>query len=269
MTDDGGRRKIKSVDRSAEILESIWELRGATVTELAEHTDLTPGTVHTHLATLRDWRLVRKEGTQYDLGYQFVVLGEYVRNSSTLHRHGRQVADNLADDTGESVHLVTEDDGMEVILYESFGQNAVGTEFYIRNREIMARHLHYSAAGKAILAHLPRERIVDIVDRHQLVQRTEETITDVETLFDELERVRERGFARNDEEGVRSMRAVGSPVLDRDGDPIGAISLSAPVSRLRGETFEEAMPERVMEAANIIEVNIQTEGIEHGRFDPN
>lgn len=262
MTNENERRKIQSVERSGEILDAIRTLRGATVTEIADHTGLTPGTVHTHLATLRDRRFVRKEGGTYDLGYQFVVLGEYVRNRDRLHRYGREVADDLADETGEIVHLVTEDDGMEVILYEAFGRNAVGTDFYIRNREFMTRHLHYSAAGKAILAYLPRDRVVEIVDRHGLDQRTDETIDDLEALLDDLDRTRERGFARNDEEGVRNVRAVGAPVLDDADDPIGAISLSAPTSRLRGDAFEEAMPARIVEAANVIEVEIQTGDIE-------
>lgn len=268
MTRENDRRKIQSVERSGEILAAIRTLRGATVTGIAEHTGLTPGTVHTHLATLRDRRFVRKDGRTYDLGYQFVVLGEYVRNRDPLHRHGREVADDLADETGEVVHLVVEDDGMEVIVYEAFGRNAVGTDFYIRNREFMTRHLHYSAAGKAIMAHLPRDRVVGIVDRHGLDQRTDETIDDVDDLLEDLERTRERGFARNDEEGVRNVRAVGAPVLDGTDEPIGAISLSAPTSRLRGEAFEETMPERVVEAANVIEVEIQTGDIERTQLGP-
>jgi DNA-binding IclR family transcriptional regulator len=267
MSEDGGRR-VKSVDNAADIVESLRALRGATVSELAERTGLSPGSVHTHLATLRDRGLVRKDDRTYDLGHQFLVLGEYVRNHAPLYRHGREVADGLADDTGEAVHLVVEDDGMEVILYESFGQDAVGTEFYIRNREFVDRHLHYSAAGKAILAHLPRDRVAEIVDRHGLVERTGQTIGDVETLFADLERVRDRGFAVNDEEGVQGLRAVGAPVLDTGNRPIGAISLSAPTSRLGDDPSTGSTPERVMEAANVIEVNVQTGDIERGRFDP-
>lgn len=267
MTEDGGTRRVKSVDNAVELLEGLRALRGGTVSELADRSGLSPGSVHTHLATLRDHGLVRQDGRTYDLNYQFLVLGEYVRNHDPLYRHGRGVADNLADDTGEAVHLVVEEDGMEVILYESFGQDAVGTEFYLQNREFVDRHLHYSAAGKAIMAHLPADRVTEILDRHGLVERTDATIGDADRLREELDRVRERGFAVNDEEGVRGLRAVGSPVLGRDDTPIGAISLSAPTSRFSGETFTVTVPERVMEAANIIEVNVQTGDIERGRFE--
>ncbi|WP_152043125.1 IclR family transcriptional regulator [Salinigranum salinum] len=267
MTRDDDGRRIKSVDRTVEIMEGIHALGGATVSELAERTGLSPGTVHTHLSTLDDRGFVRKVDGRYDLGYQLMVFGEYVRNHSTLYRHGREVVDGLADETGDAVHLIVEDDGLEVILYESFGQDAVGTEFYIQNREFATRHLHYSAAGKAILAHLSRERVEEIVERHGLPGRTDRTVGDVDVLFEELERVRDRGFAVNDEEAVRGLHAVGAPVLDRYKEPIGAISLSAPTSRHRNDAFADEAVERVMEAANIIEVNVQTSDIEQDRFE--
>ncbi|MFC6734436.1 MULTISPECIES: IclR family transcriptional regulator [unclassified Haladaptatus] len=251
-------RKIQSVDRAVELLESIQDHDGATLTEIAEATGLSPGTVHTYLSTLEDHCLVRKDIHEYYLGYRFVLAGEYVKNHNTLYRHGRKVVDNLANKTGESVHLIIEDDGLEVILYESFGKDAVGIEFYIKNRENSDRYLHYSASGKAILAHLPRSEVNNIIDKHGLMAKTPNTITNPDKLAAELETIQERGFAVNQQEAVIGIRAVGAPILDSQRDPIGAISISAPSSRLKRNTFVEEYPEAVMEAANIIEVNVQT-----------
>lgn len=104
-----------------------------------------------------------------------------------------------------------------------------------------------------------------IIDRHGLPGRTDRTITDRERLYEELETVRERGFARNDGEEVRGIRAVGAPILTGDDSVLGAISISGPESRLQGDRFEEELPTRVMSAANVIEVNLNT-AVEESQF---
>jgi DNA-binding IclR family transcriptional regulator len=109
--------------------------------------------------------------------------------------------------------------------------------------------------GKAILAHFPEKRVRDILDRHGLPKITEHTVDDEETLFEELEQIRQQGYARDLEERVRGMRCVAAPIL-RDGEVLGAVSVSGPASRMQGERFETEIPDHVMGTANVIEVNI-------------
>ncbi|MFC7165181.1 IclR family transcriptional regulator domain-containing protein [Halospeciosus flavus] len=89
-------------------------------------------------------------------------------------------------------------------------------------------------------------------------RRTEHTITDREAFEDELERIRERGYSTNDEEDLLGVRAVGTSILGPDGDVLGALSVSAPASRLDGERFDDEFPRKVTETVNIVEVNLQT-----------
>ncbi|MDX1745706.1 MAG: IclR family transcriptional regulator C-terminal domain-containing protein, partial [Halobacteriales archaeon] len=102
---------------------------------------------------------------------------------------------------------------------------------------------------------LPEDRIESILAKHGLIARTEATITDRETLFEELRTVRERGYALNDEEKLRGLRAVGAPILGQDGRPLGAISVSDTTRNMYDERFREEIPDRLMGTANIIEVN--------------
>jgi DNA-binding IclR family transcriptional regulator len=118
-------------------------------------------------------------------------------------------------------------------------------------------YLHHLSAGKAILARLPEERVEAIIDKHGLVERTENTITTRAELYDELETVRERGYAYNDGEEVDGLRAVGAAVSGPDGEVLGAISLSGPKSRMRGERFDQGIPQAVKETADVIEFNIK------------
>lgn len=242
-------------------MEALRKSGEATIAELSEMVDLSPGTIHTHLATLQSEGFVTQNEGKYQLGYQLLTLGEYVRNHTELFRAGKEVADQVADETGESTHLVIESGGSEVVLYESFGERAVGTDFYVRNREDPERYLHCSAAGKAILAHLPEERVDEIIEQNGLARVTQNTITDRDELQSELEEIREKGFALNDSEQVMGIRAVAAPIHKETTDTStvsGAISISAPLSRLQSDRFEEEYPDKMRNAANIIEVNLNT-----------
>lgn len=251
-------RQIKSVDRACQILEALGTRDGATVSELSDDIDLSGSTIHSHLSTLKEHGFVSQDETLYGLGPKLLILGEHVRNTSLLYQAGKEEVDALAEETGECAHLVTEHNGLEVSIYESFGEDAVGKEFYIKNREDPNRHMESTAAGKAILAHLGEERVEEIVDEHGLVEKTENTITDVDELHSTIETIRERGYAVNDEEEIPGMRAVAAPIFDGGGTVIGAVSVSAPVSHMKGEQFTETIPESILDTKNVIEINLET-----------
>lgn len=255
---DEGQRTIRSVDTALQVLEALRSLDGATLGELSEEVDLSKGGLHTHLTTLREHGFVEHRGDSYALGRRFLTFGEYVRNSVPLYRAAKGEVDELSTETEECVHLITEEDGQESILYESFGDRAVGREFFLKNREAMGRYLHYSAAGKSIFSQLDEDRVHEIIDEYGLPAVTQHTITNRDEFMTEIREVRERGFATNDEEDLLGIRAVGSPILGPDGDVLAALSVSAPASRLRGERFTEELPHIVKEYVNIIEVNLQT-----------
>lgn len=263
---DESPRTLKTVERTAEIIKALETLDGAGVTELASHLDMSKSSVYHYLATLRQEDFVVKEGERYELGLQLLLAGEYVRNRNVLYRYGKEEVEELAEETGEYANLFTEQHGKGINLYKVRGSDAVGSG-YQTDKLQQPDQLHCTSTGKAILAFLPEDRVDDILDQHGLPERTANTITDRDTLFDELDAVRDRGYAYNDEEEVEGLRAVGAPVIDRDGNVLGSLSVAGPTSRLQGEAFAEDLPEKVQRAANVIEVNINmaTHGTESTR----
>ncbi|WP_458209222.1 IclR family transcriptional regulator [Haladaptatus sp. NG-SE-30] len=248
-------RTLKTVTRAFDIVRALEELDGARVTELADHLDMSKSAVYNHLATLRENKFVVQDGNTYSLSLQFLLFGEYVRNQNVLYETGKPELERLAEETGEYAHLATEQHGLSVNLYKVKGEKAVGSNYQTSKLQ-KPDYLHSSATGKAILASLPEERVDEIVDRYGLARKTGNTITDRDELFAELERIRERGYAYNDEEEIEGLRAVGAPICDRDGAVLGAISVSAPATRFSGNRFEETIPELIRQTANVIEVNI-------------
>lgn len=262
MPENTSGRMIRSVANACNLIELLRESDGATVTELADQLDLSPGTVHTYLATLREFGYVVGADRGYRLGPELLTLGEYVRNHSAFYQASANQIERLAEETGECAHLIIEHDGQLYALYERFGENAVGVEYHNRKRERPLTHLHCTAAGKAILAHLPDDRVEEIVAEFGLPQNTPNTITDPDDLFAELADIRKQGYSFADEEQMENIRAVAAPVTLPEGTAAGALAISGPVARLQGDRFREQLPERVVNAANICEVNLQTESLD-------
>jgi len=90
-----------------------------------------------------------------------------------------------------------------------------------------------------------------------LPSMNENTITDPDKLFDEFETIREQGYAINDQEEIIGTRAIGAPI-ENNKALYGAISISGPKSRFTFDRLHDELSEQVLEAANIISVNITT-----------
>ncbi len=250
-------RRLKTVETTISIVEGLEELDGAGVTELADHLGLSKAAVHNHLSTLARHHFVVQEGEEYSLGLRFMALGEYVKHQNALYQAGQNEVDELAERTGEYGHLMAEQHGMGYHVHKAQGAEAVAEAYHDLNLE-KPYHLHHSAIGKAVLAFMPDDRIEAVIDQYGLPKRTENTITDRETLYDEIERTRIRGYAVNDEEEIQGLRAVGAPIQTSTRGLVGAVSVSGPVSRMKGEWFEAELPELVLQTANVIELNLET-----------
>lgn len=255
MTEHDERERpgaVKSDKRLLRILGGLKELDGAGVTELSNYLDIPKSTVHNHLSTLYDSKFVIKQDGDYHLGLRFLDLGETARLNRVESERIKRKVESLAERTGERAQFIVEEHGYGVYIYRSKGKNAVSTDSRI------GRHitLQASSAGKAVLAHLPGERVEQILEEIGLPAETENTITDYDELIDELELVRERGYATNKEESTPGLRAVGSPILWPDGSVVGALSISGPTHRLKGDMLEQELPDLIMGATNEIELNI-------------
>lgn len=261
MTGDSENRKIKSLERAQLIIEYLRQADKATLTEIADSINLNPGSTYTYLSTLQSMGFIIKNNKEYRLGPELITLGEYVRNQSNLYQAAKKQVDKLAEETGEAVHLMIESNGRGIALYEKLGTEAVGTDYHQRLRQQAHQHLHCTASGKAILACLSDQQVNNILDKQELKALTPNTITNKSVLFEELERVQERGYAINDEEEVLGIAAIGSSVCDQDGTVLGSIAVSTPKSRMEQEGFEEELIEKVKRASNVSEVNVQTDDL--------
>jgi DNA-binding IclR family transcriptional regulator len=249
---DDAKNPVMAVKRTVAILERVAELGEAGVTELADNLDVTKGTVHNHLATLEEHGLVIRNGEKFRLGLRLFEFGERTKSHHKIYDVGVPEVDTLAEETGELGNLLVEEQGRGIYLYRARGDDALSLDTGIGSRV----YLHQTGLGKAILAHLPEERVDEIIDEHGLEPSTEQTRTSRDTLFEDLEQIRERGYALDTEERAEGVRCVAAPVITNDGVVRGAVSVAGPVSRLRGDYLETTVPDMVKRTANVISINL-------------
>ena len=137
-------------------------------------------------------------------------------------------------------------------VHRETGSEAVNPSFDVGEYE----YLHAVALGKAMLAHVPEARVDDVVNEHGLPTYTENTVETREELFEHPERVRDRGDAVDDEERVRGVRCIAGPVL-RDGEVVGAMSVSGLKHRMTDERLEEELDD-LRRSVNVVEVNARS-----------
>jgi len=259
-------KRIKTTQQSLEILKEIGDVGGASITEIAESMDVSKSTAYKHLRTFAENGFLRKEGETYKLGFGLVNLGEAARTSLPSIQKIEETVDELTERTGEEVDFVVESNGRIVAISESYNDQVnfdvdlEGRAGY-RARTGTYYHMHSTAPGKAILSQLPKKRVRSIIDRWGLPELTETTITDEESLFTELEQVRQRGYAIGDEEFASGVRSVAQAVRLPDNSVLGAICIFGPTYRINGPVLELELPEVLEESVKTLESEIDEGGL--------
>ncbi|EMA39021.1 IclR family transcriptional regulator [Halococcus hamelinensis] len=244
---------VQTTETTIAVIGALVELEPAGVSAVADRVGIPTSTAFDHLKTLEHHEFVVGNDRKYRLGTRFLSIGGRHRSTDELYRVAEPEIAKMAYKTGEHANLVVEEFGKGVFLAKVKGEDAFRLDTYIGKRV----NLQTTSAGKAILSCLPDERIEEIIDRHGLPAVTPTTITDRGRLFEEIDRVRERGFATDDEERIQGVRCVAAPLRDGEGGVIGAVSISGPKSGMRRDRFEETIPDLVLRTANVIEVNMK------------
>lgn len=244
---------VKSDETLLSILDVIRNDGPVRLSAISGEVGVAKSTVHNHLQMLENRDFVTLTDDGYELGLRFLEFGQVSQNRREIFQQGQTKVEELADSTEELAWCVVEEHGQAVYIYKATGRHSIQTN----ERVGMRRQLHCIAAGKAILANLPEDRVEEIIATHGLDRKTEHTITDRDTLYDELEEIRNRGVAFNLEELITGLHAIAAPVLNTDGSVYGAISIGGPANRLTKSRLENELSDLIRGATNEIEINIR------------
>jgi DNA-binding IclR family transcriptional regulator len=243
--------KNRSVTRAFRIVDALSKRDGVGVSELAEAVELPVSTVHDYLQALRSTGHVVKEGTDYRTSTRFLEIGHRGRRRREIYTAAAEELPAAAEETGEQATLIVEEGGDGVLLAVAEGEGAVDLPAYPGARV----PLYANAGGKAILAHVDPGRLEQLLDEQAFDPITKRTVTDPDVLREQLETVRERGYAIDRGERIAGFVCVAVPVLDRGDTVRGAICVCGPESRM-GEERREEILSTIRRVANITQVNM-------------
>lgn len=241
-TDDRRRHEVQSVRRALELLDAIADSGGvASITALAEETGLPAPTVHRLAQTLVSAGYLRRAADRgYALGSRLAALGA----SATAHigTRARAVLRELAGTVGESANLAVLSAGTAEYVAQAAGPHAMRLFTEVGRRV----PLHSTGVGKALLARLDDDRALRILLDEGMPAATEATVTSPAAMLPELARIRELGYAIDDEEMEIGVRCVA--VAFRAAGSEFAVSVSGPAVRLGTEVVPR-VAEHVRSAA--------------------
>lgn len=221
-----------------------------TLSQIAARADLDSGTTYRIVKTLVMLGYLRPaEGKRYRLGWKVLDLGFNTIGRMDLHAIARPILRSLVGPVNEAASIAVLD-GPELVYVERV-QSPLG-RLGVTQRIGSRIPAYCTAVGHAILAHLPLEQRIQILnarERRKLTPHTPVTIPEIEA---RLERVRQIGYALSDQDTVMGVRVIAAPIFDPDDRPWAAVSAAAPWMACSLEDFVKHSAEPVMEAARTL-----------------
>ena len=242
--------RIQVLDRAFQILGKIAdEDAGASLPEIAQGLQLHKSTAHRLLMALEAARFIEKSPVsgRYRLGSRVMELGLSAVSRLDVYQLAGPHLRRLAEQTGETGHLAVLRDGEVVSVLNVESRQTVRTPSAVGARS----PVHCTAHGKAALAFAPLDQLAAFLRNRSFKAYTPKTLTTAARLRAELGKVRQRGYALDDEEWETGLRCIGAPVRDSSGSVIAAVSISGPVFRIRTETIQ-TLADIVVETASRI-----------------
>src|SRR4051812_17527020 len=214
-----GSTGVQSVDRALTILEVLARVGEAGVTEIAGELDVHKSTAFRLVTTLEAHRLVEQtsERGRYRLGVGVLRLAGATTARLDLVQEARPVCRQLAADTGETVNIAVLSESSALYLDQIAGSSALQPHNWV------GQHipLHATSNGKVLLSGLDDKKVGEVLGT--LSRYTPLTITKRAKLREELEEVRERGYAVAVDELEEGLTAVAAPVRNAHGDVLASM----------------------------------------------
>jgi len=228
---------LVGIDRLITVLEALERQGPLTLADVARASSLNEATALRYLTSLCKHSLVERSPVdgRYRLGIRLFQLGQHALRGRDPRRCARPHMEQLLARFSETVNLGMRH-GHELVLIDVLeSTQSIKKGAAIGDRD----HWHASSLGKAMLAALDADAARDLIGSNGLTRYTPETISSAKTLFAQLVRIRQDGYAVDDEESETGLRCIGAAVRDENGEPRYALSIAGPASRVTREHQEE------------------------------
>jgi DNA-binding IclR family transcriptional regulator len=242
---------VKSIEKAFRVLNAFSTgTQYLGLTEIAQRCNLDKSAAQRFTHTLLRLGLLEKSAKtrRFALGKKVLEFSYNFLRTHPLIEAATPTLIELRKTCGERINLSLFDDTS--ILYAIRQQNK--REFFYGSLTGRRTPVFCTAAGRAILARLPKSQVVDIISRSKLQPLTPKTIVDRKVIYAKIEEARTKGYAVSIEETTIGELVVGAAILDADGQPVAAIQIAASTSEWRPADFEKKFAPLTIETAQTL-----------------
>lgn len=229
---------MKTVNKAIDVLEAFLKHESEMgITELARLSRLNISTVYriTSVLVRRGYLSQRQKRGKYFIAPKLLEFSNVIRKQMNIGNVAFPFLDKLHEVTNESINLAILD-GSETVCIEQIESNQslrimtkVGTRF----------PLYCTGVGKVFLAYMGEKEVERYVRSKGLPHHTENTITELTKLKEELATIRQEGVAVDNEEFELGIKCIGAPIFDGTGNVVASFIVSGPSVRLNSSRIEE------------------------------
>lgn len=220
---------VSSVLKVFNILQALGEQKEIGVSELSQRLMMSKATTYRFLQTMKTLGYVSQQGEadKYSLTLKLFELGskslEYVDMTELAHKEMQSINEQ----TREALHLGTLDENAIIYVHK------IDSSYSLRMYSRIGRRnpLYSTAIGKVLLAEREEQFVRNTLSTVEFIAHTENTLSNVDQLLEQLAVVREQHFAEDNEEQEYGVRCIATPIYDRFGTVVAAMSMSFPTIR--------------------------------------
>jgi DNA-binding IclR family transcriptional regulator len=244
-------KRNQSIVKALQIVEVMAAAEGPMrLQEVGKKIGLPASTVLRFLKTLMDHGYVAQspKTLQYYLTLKFCRLSEQIKRQIKVRDIAHPVLTELSRRLGEATSLAIAQEGQVVYI-----DVVEGPDHILQTLQRIGKiaPMNTTGVGKALMHEYDEGEINALIDVHGLPQPTDNTIGSKDALLAELETVKDRGYATDNEECEVGVRCIAAPVRDYSGTVIAAVSTSGPTGRLTPSRMEEIAPQMIEAAEEI------------------
>jgi IclR family transcriptional regulator, acetate operon repressor len=234
MKDLSKRDEVRVILKAMDLLISLAE-GSLTVVQLSERAGVSIPAVYRILKTLDSGGFVIRDSQnrEYALGPALIGLGRATRNSVELMRHVRPALRELHERYNETVNLGVLCHGKIIYLETIESHQTLRVTVPMKVED----NFHTTALGKAILAAIPDDLLLETIQESRLMKQTVNNLVSQQQLLATIKKSRTLGYAIDNEEDEIGFRCVAAPILNSSNFPIAAISVTAPISHTSLKDF--------------------------------
>jgi DNA-binding IclR family transcriptional regulator len=228
---------MKSLSKAIDTIDAVAEAGSAGIRELSSKTGFPPSTIHRIAATLVKKHYFHQDPVtkRYSLSFRFLELGSRVQQQTHLTSIARPHLERLMAETRESINLAVWDGDSAVyldIVQSSYSMLQLFT------RPGARVPLYATGVGKLFLSRLSASDLAAYLKRIDLKSFTRHTLIEKDRIVAELNRIRTRGFAVDNEEMEEGVRCVAALIFDHQGQTAASVSITGAAMRITPDRVE-------------------------------